>query len=138
MQSTHIQKYHLYQRIANGLELQIRNEVLAIGDKLPSLRDFCKIHGTSQTTAIKVYYELESKGLIETRPKSGYFVSGSLKRIPALPKTSQPPAESGNMPIEELLEKVYSSPAAVNIALAHAVVTDELLPIAKLNKGLIS
>ncbi|MGY0037191.1 hypothetical protein [Pedobacter sp. NJ-S-72] len=39
--------------------------------------------------------------------------------------------------IEELLEKVYSNPAPINITLAHAVVADELLPIAKLNKGLI-
>ncbi|MBB6502176.1 PLP-dependent aminotransferase family protein [Pedobacter cryoconitis] len=137
MQKKSVQKYHLYQKIANGLELQIRNNVLAIGDKLPSLRDFCKLHGTSQTTAIKVYYELESKGLVETRPKSGYFVSGSLKRNPGLPKTSQPGTESSNMPIEVLLEKVYSNAGPVDIALSNAVVADELLPIAKLNKGLV-
>jgi len=137
MQRGSVQKYHLYQKIANGLELQIKNNVLAIGDKLPSLRDLCKIHGTSQTTAIKVYYELESKGLIETRPKSGYFVSGSLKRNPGLPKTSRPATESSNMPVEELLEKVYSNSGPVNLALANAVVADELLPIAKLNKGLV-
>lgn len=75
--------------------------------------------------------------MIETRPKSGYFISGSLKRIPALPKTSQPDPESGNILIEDLLEKVYNNPAPINITLAHAVVADELLPIAKLNKGLI-
>lgn len=137
MQKESVQKYHLYQKIANGLELQIKNNVLAIGDKLPSLRDFCKLHGTSQTTAIKVYYELESKGLVETRPKSGYFVSGSLKRNPGLPKTSRPATESSNMPIEELLEKVYSNAGPVDIALSNAVVADELLPIAKLNKGLV-
>ncbi|QNK63648.1 PLP-dependent aminotransferase family protein [Pedobacter sp. PAMC26386] len=137
MQTKLVKKHYLYQRIASGLEQQIKNNVLAIGDKLPSLRDFCKLYGTSQTTAIKVYYELESRGLIETRPKSGYFISGSLKRIPALPKTSQPSPESGQIMIEELLEKVYNNPAPIGITLAHAVVSDELLPIAKLNKGLV-
>lgn len=137
MENKPAQKYYLYQKIASGLEQQIKNNVLAIGDKLPSLREFCKIHGTSQTTAIKVYYELESKGLIETRPKSGYFISSSLRRVPGLPQTSQPDPESGHIVIEELLERVYHNPAPINIALAHAVVADELLPVAKLNKGLV-
>lgn len=137
MQNKLAQKDHLYQRIANGLEQQIKNNVLAIGDKLPSLREFCKRYGTSQTTAIKVYYELESKGLIETRPKSGYYISGSLKRIPALPKISEPSAETSQVQIEDLLEKVYNNATPMNITLAHAVVADELLPIAKLNKGMI-
>jgi DNA-binding transcriptional MocR family regulator len=73
-------------QVANGLEKMIAEEVLLIGDKLPSVRILSEENGISMGTAFQAYYHLEAKGLIESRPKSGYYVRFNHKRFPALPK----------------------------------------------------
>lgn len=70
MKTTHF----LYEDIAFHLEAEILNGILQLGDKLPSIRMFCKQHHVSASTIFQAYYLLESKGLIEARPKSGYYV----------------------------------------------------------------
>ena len=61
-------------QVADGLEKMIADEVLQIGDKLPSVRVLSEEYGISMGTAFQAYYHLEGKGLIESRPKSGYYV----------------------------------------------------------------
>ena len=63
---------HLYLQVAGGLEQMISEDVLKIGDKLPSVRMLSEEYGISMGTAFQAYYHLEGKGLIEARPKSGY------------------------------------------------------------------
>ncbi|WP_430410558.1 PLP-dependent aminotransferase family protein [Kordia sp.] len=64
----------LYEDIAIHIEEDILNGVLQLGAKLPSVRMFSKQHNVSASTIFQAYYSLESKGLIEARPKSGYYV----------------------------------------------------------------
>eukprot|EP01132_Coremiostelium_polycephalum_P022514 gene22514-26727_t len=134
---TLVLKKHLYQQIAEGFEQQIRSKVLVPGDKLPSLRLLCEMHGISQSTAMKVYYELEAKGLALSRPQSGYFVSVSMQRHPQLPQTSTPSGQHSNIDAEEIIERVFSVPNPGNIMLSNSVPANELLPIAKLNKAMV-
>ena len=49
---------HLYLRIADTFEQQIMDEVLKIGDKLPSVRLLSKEHGSSVSTILQAYYHL--------------------------------------------------------------------------------
>lgn len=58
----------LYLQIANSIEHQIKNDVLKVGDKLPSLRTVALEKKVSLSTAKQSYFELESRGLIESRP----------------------------------------------------------------------
>ncbi|PYF72588.1 aminotransferase-like domain-containing protein [Pedobacter nutrimenti] len=134
---TLVLKKHLYQQIAEGFEQQIRSKVLVPGDKLPSLRLLCEMHGISQSTAMKVYYELEAKGLALSRPQSGYFVSVSMQRHPQLPQTSTPSGQHSNIDAEEIIERVFSIPNPGSIMLSNSVPANELLPIAKLNKAMV-
>lgn len=128
----------LYLRIAGNIEHQIQKGVLRVGDKLPSLRTICQEYGVSQSTALQAYYHLESKALIESRPQSGYFVRHSLRRQPAIPQTSNPKATPFNGAIEELISKVYHNLGDHSKThLSLGVPSNELLPIAKLNKGLV-
>src|ERR1700757_4925697 len=64
----------LYQQIADRLASQIKQQLLKTGDKLPSVRALSQEQGISLSTAYKAYVQLEIKGLIEARPKSGYYV----------------------------------------------------------------
>src|SRR6201996_4052097 len=81
---------HLYMQVADGLEKMIGEEILKIGDKLPSVRVLSEEYGISMGTAFQAYYHLEGKGLIEARPKSGYYVRFNYQRFPELPNLIQP------------------------------------------------
>src|ERR1700749_4529988 len=76
----------IYLQVAEGLEKLIGDETLKIGDKLPSVRLLSEEYGISMGTAFQAYYHLEGKGLIESRPKSGYYVRFNHKRFPDMPK----------------------------------------------------
>ena len=64
----------LYETLAADVENLIARGVLLGGEKIPSVRQTSKHHNLSVTTVIRAYVLLESKGLIESRPQSGYFV----------------------------------------------------------------
>ena len=75
----------LYAKIAGRIEKQVRQNILKSGDRLPSVRALSQEQGISISTAYKAYVELENIGLIEARPKSGYYVKFSPARIANVP-----------------------------------------------------
>src|SRR6266581_9470686 len=85
---------HLYLQVAGGIEKMINEDVLKIGDKLPSVRILSEEYGISMGTAFQAYYHLEGRGLIESRPKSGYYVRFNYHRFPQMPEPMQPEAIS--------------------------------------------
>src|SRR6188472_238078 len=93
---------HLYMQVADGLEKMIADDVLKIGDKLPSVRLLSEEYGISMGTAFQAYYHLEGKGLIESGPKSGYYVRFNHKRFPDLPKVSQSDPLSHEVSVKEM------------------------------------
>lgn len=62
---------HLYKCIKND----IINGVLAIGEKLPSKRNFAKNLNISTITVENAYAQLMAEGYIYSLPKKGYFVA---------------------------------------------------------------
>src|SRR4051812_14557538 len=64
----------VYQRLANLLEVMIRNQSLRPGDRVPSVRQFSRQQRVSVPTALNAFATLETRGLIEARPKSGFYV----------------------------------------------------------------
>ena len=131
---------HLYLQVAGGLEKMIDDDVLKIGDKLPSVRVLSDEYGISMGTAFQAYYHLEGKGLIEARPKSGYYVRFNQKRFPELPKMTQPDPLSHDVSVKEMIASIYSDIASHNariINFALAVPDPSLLPAAKINKSVM-
>ncbi|WP_236978888.1 PLP-dependent aminotransferase family protein [Membranihabitans maritimus] len=128
----------LFERISNSIGRQIRNNVLNPGDKLPSIREICRIHAVSMSTAIRAYSELEGKGFIESRPKSGYFVSYTHQKFPSTPKTSNPVSDFGAETTEALIARVYSELGTEdNLLFSLGVPAPELLPISRINKSMV-
>lgn len=84
----------LYDQLAQNLGAQIRAKVYQHGDKLPSVRSMAKQRDVSVSTVLAAYNQLEDQGLIEVRPKSGYYVralkADSLER-PTLKQKMLPP-----------------------------------------------
>lgn len=68
-----------YRRLATELESKIKGGQYTAGERLPSLRDLHRRTGLSVTTAAQAYMELEARGLVEAREKSGFFVRPLLR-----------------------------------------------------------
>ncbi|HVT84889.1 MAG TPA: PLP-dependent aminotransferase family protein [Chitinophagaceae bacterium] len=130
---------HLYLQVSDGIEKMIADEILKIGDKLPSVRVLSEEYGISMGTAFQAYYHLEGKGLIESRPKSGYYVRFNHRRYPDLPKQVMPDPVSHDVSVKEMIASIYTDIAASTnvINLALAVPDLSLLPAAKLNKSVV-
>jgi len=69
------------------LEL-IESGALIPGDRIPSLRSMSAKMRVSVSTITQAYVELESQGVIESRPKSGFYVRSNFRRLP-LPSTEE-------------------------------------------------
>lgn len=85
----------LYEQLAQTLETAIRRGVLRTGERLPSIREASVQHGVSIKTVIRAYSTLEGRGLIESRPQSGYFVrlvdgAGSTRTVDLRPARRGP------------------------------------------------
>src|SRR3977135_873515 len=100
---------HIYIQVAEGLEKMIADDILKIGDKLPSVRVLSEEYGISMGTAFQAYYHLEGKGLIEARPKSGYYVRFNLRRIPGLPRIADAEPVASEVSVEEMISAVFNN-----------------------------
>src|SRR6187402_525405 len=112
---------HLYLQVAGGIEKMIAEEVLRIGDKLPSVRVLSEEYGISMGTAFQAYYHLEGRGLIEARPKSGYYVRFNHRRFPELPNQVKQDSLSHDVSVKEMIASIYTDIVAedvTNFALA--------------------
>ena len=129
---------HLYLRIAETFEQQIMDQVLKIGDKLPSVRMLSKEHGISVSTILQAYYHLEGKALIESRPQSGYYVRFNPSRFPQKIEKSNPQQMVKTKNVEAMIGEVYDNFAMPGvIPFSLSVPAAEILPLAKLNKAMM-
>lgn len=129
---------HKYIAVAERIESLIENKILNRGDKLLSVRALSKEQGISLSTAFQAYYTLESKGLIEARPQSGYYVKVSPHSQPDLPPISEPPLDAVDVTVDDVINTVYRKfniHGITNFSLAVPAI--ELLPTAKLNKSIL-
>jgi DNA-binding transcriptional MocR family regulator len=103
----------LYETLAAEIESQIANGVLLEGEKIPSVRQTSQHHNLSITTVLRAYVLLESRGIIESRPQSGYFVRpraqrAQLRSAPA-PARAAPLVLSSEVDVSRLVLKTLRS-----------------------------
>src|SRR5580658_2035342 len=92
----------LYRTVTQEISGMIRDGSLAAGDQLPSIRSLCQSRKLSPATVLKAYESLESDGLIESRPRSGYYVRARPQE-PLAPRTSRPRAGSTRLAVSDLV-----------------------------------
>lgn len=137
-QQTATKEPFLYLQIAGRIEKQIKDEVLKAGDKLPSVRMLCRELGCNMSTITQAYYELEGRSLIETRPRSGYYVSLTPSRRLDLPACSKPAVSKTNDDLDYLIGRIHEDSSRPEVTMfSLGVPHTSLLPIAKLNKALV-
>ncbi len=110
----------LYEQVATTLKDRIDLGYYHEGDKLPSVRGLSQEHGVSISTVQEAYGLLIDDGIIEARPKSGYYVLLQ-QPPPELPATSSPVAQPLVVAQWQKLQHMineYGSQATTKLSLA--------------------
>lgn len=111
-------KKYLYHQLEQQLREQIAAGQLAIGAKLPSVRALCKNNEISKSTVLAAYNRLEAEGIIESKPRSGYFVCATKKAIKSplkTPSTSQPRVKPALISSAQILLDIMKRGAAFDL-----------------------
>ncbi|HKV38290.1 MAG TPA: PLP-dependent aminotransferase family protein [Blastocatellia bacterium] len=121
-----------YVQIARSLESSIRTGTLRAGEKAPSIRALSRQRRVSISTAMHAYLWLERRGLLEARPRSGFYI-----RVPepavrnTLPCTRTIPKAVGVRALFGHVIRDVADPS--NLQLAIDAPRPGLLPADRLN-----
>lgn len=119
----------LYEALADELAGLMASGVLRPGEKLPSVRQQQERRGVSPSTVFQAYYQLEARGLIESRPRSGYYVASRRFAAAPEPEVSRPDAASTLVDVSELVFQVLeASRAPGNVPFGSAFPSPLLFP----------
>ncbi|HWO40314.1 MAG TPA: PLP-dependent aminotransferase family protein [Candidatus Eisenbacteria bacterium] len=125
---------YLYEQVVEKMTGLIGQGVLRPGDRIPSVRRLSLQMHVSISTVLQAYLLLESRGLIEARPQSGYYVKVRAEKIPPEPRTSTPYASATPVGVGELVSKVLQAASHPEIVpLGAGVPSPDLLPVRQLN-----
>jgi DNA-binding transcriptional MocR family regulator len=126
-----------YQEIANQTEDLILKGLLRPGERLPSVRKACLIHDVSPITVTQAYYILEGRGLIEARPKSGYFVRARLGQNLSEPEMTHPVGGSTQLQVSDFIFQILDSVRDPSVVpLGSSFPSPFLYPLDKLGRFL--
>jgi len=109
----------LYESLAEELCRRIEQGYYQVGDKLPSLRKMSHENQVSIATVQEAYHLLEDRYLVESRPKSGYYILAK-KSDASLPATTRPEQKPVDVARWELV-----------LNLLHSHERDEILALGK-------
>lgn len=127
----------LYKQLADDLTVLIRQGTLKPGDRVPSVREIARERGMSPATVIHAYELLEGQGLIETRPRSGYYVGTQPTTQAPQPRVSRPSPRSTLLDVSELVFEVLESLRNRSVVpMGSAFPSPKLFPLRKLASAL--
>lgn len=96
-----------YMQVGKHVLDLIEAGVLKPGDRIPSLRSMSTRMRVSISTVSMAYVDLEGRGVVEARPRSGFFVRTGFHRLPPLPAVGPPtPLEPRQVNRRELIGTV--------------------------------
>src|ERR1700710_2294986 len=99
----------LYQRLADDISSLVRDGTLRLGERIPSVRQMSRERTLSTATVVHAYELLEGRGFIETRPRSGFYVSGQWKTQVAPARAAAAASRSTRVDVSELVFQVLES-----------------------------
>lgn len=123
-----------YLAIADELERLIESAAFRRGDRLPSIREIGRSHGVSIPTVHRALAELESRGLVEARPRAGFYVS--MPRVSPAGRMIPLRAPAGSTSLGTLVHSALLLAERPGVcALGPSGPSDELFPLVKLRRA---
>ena len=124
-----------YEEVADFVVSLVDCGALRMGMRAPSLRAIARDREASMSTVLQAYRLLEDRGVLEARPKSGFYVASHGRVSLPTPITSQPPKRPSNVTITghvtELLERAANPDL---VPLGCAIPNADLLAAGRLDK----
>ncbi|MEM5528212.1 PLP-dependent aminotransferase family protein [Gammaproteobacteria bacterium AS21] len=117
-----------YKQLAEEVVNDIASGRLAIGARVPSVRQFSKEHKVSMTTALNCYNKLHEQGWLRVKAQSGYYVSQPLI------DTNKPTFPAFNATITEPKGYVTEYDHSIENPFHIAQIAGELIPREVLNR----
>lgn len=129
----------LYQSLAERVAETITSGMLRPGERLLSVRQACSAYHLSPVTVLQAYYLLEARGLIEARPRSGYYVRARIgSRLPE-PEMSRPLGASTELDVSDFIFEILESVRDPDVApLGSSFPSPYLFPLDRLARILAS
>jgi DNA-binding transcriptional MocR family regulator len=128
---------HRYQRIAGFVMELVQQGALTPGARAPSLRELSKVHKVSLSTVIAAYRLLEDRGVLRSRPQSGFFIARGAAIALAEPRPSQPSRRALKISIPEIPLRLLEHASDPSFApLGCAIPAAGLLASGRLNRHL--
>jgi len=125
----------LYVRVANAVEELIRSGTLRPGERVPSVRRASRQHDVSVSTVVEAYIALENRGLIEGRPKSGFFVRSQFADARKVGRGTKPKTEGQIVAVGNLLSRLFDAARMPDVVpFGAAYPGTEVLPVSKLSR----
>lgn len=133
----------LYEQLAQKYRLAISCGTLCTGDRMPSIRELAQLNNVSLSTAMSALRQLEKEGLIEARPRAGYFVQSirqprlASMREPVMGKAFDDAQYVGiHDRVSQYVAALQNNPVKVNLSIARCA--PELYPVEALKKIALS
>jgi DNA-binding transcriptional MocR family regulator len=119
-----------YLKLADEIESKIKNGVYKAGNRIPSIRNIRESSGYSINTVSQAYIELEKRGLLEARQKSGFYVKPLIDHILPSPRLKKHRPEPKMVSINTLASSVVEAMGDRSmLKLGGTLIAAELLPL---------
>ena len=99
----------LYEQVASRISDLVSRGTLRPGEKAPSVRSCSHQQNVSIATVTQAYRLLEDRGVLEARPRSGYYVRPQRYTLPAEPAMSRPPVHPVKVQVSELVMQIIKA-----------------------------
>ncbi|RWE21530.1 MAG: PLP-dependent aminotransferase family protein [Mesorhizobium sp.] len=134
------QAMHRYQEVAKLIQEWIGLGLIKPGNRVPSVREMSRQTGFSMVTVHHAYSLLESEGVIEARPRSGFYVSHTERALGNFPEMQDElqigrNASPTQAPSIYELNRAWRQSTFTNFASLH--LSNDLIPTRQLNAQLL-
>ena len=128
---------HRYELLADVIAQAVEGGALLPGTRAPSLRSLSRDHGASLSTALQAYQLLEDRGILQARPRSGFYVARRPATALRAPAVSSPPATPTRISISSTVQQLleYAGDPRL-VPLGCAIPSAELLAGGRLDRFL--
>lgn len=124
-----------YVALANEIQDSIMKGKFASGEKLPSLRKLHRQMGLSVSTVHQAYIELEKRGRVEAREKSGFYVKALNKSPLCKPIRERGVDKPCRVVVNDLAETIIQDLQSDDVLqLGAAIPSRELMPLKQLSR----
>ena len=129
----------LYKQVALRISELVEHGTLRPGERVPSVRRCSEQQNVSIATVMQAYRLLESRGIIEARPQSGYYVRTQRWTPPPEPEMSKPAPRAVQVRVSDLVMQVVKAGRDPGfVRLGATLPSVELFPVKELNRTMAS